>query len=129
MDQLLGAVEIGHRVREVVRQRLERAERLVELAPVEGVLGGDLEGVASTTDGLGGQEHQARLEHALPGGPARPGGTDAIGLSQSNIGERDLVLRVRGNGELLAHGHARSRGVDEEQVYVLVAVTRASQHD
>ncbi len=73
MDQQGGAVDVGLGVGQVVGQGLEGPQRLVELLAVLGVLGGDLEGVASAAHGQGGLQDHA-VDHDLgPRVPAAPG--------------------------------------------------------
>ena len=77
VDELLGPVERGDGVRQVVRQRLEGAERLVELPPVLGVLGGDLERIARAPTAWAarstrpGSRTCCQVAQPLPGGPMR----------------------------------------------------------
>ena len=75
-------------------QRLERAERLVELLAVLRVLDGDVERVVGAADGERGGEDHAVVHHLLPRRPTRARGADAVGCGHRDAVEVDAVLRV-----------------------------------
>ena len=82
-------------VGEVVRDRLERAERLVELLAVLGVLHRDVERVRARRRWPA--RRAARCRRAcvvVPRRPPGPGRADAVGRGHVHAGERHLVLGV-----------------------------------
>ncbi len=70
VDQHLGPVHGGGGVGQVVGQRLEGPERLVELLAVLGVLHGDLQGVLGPAHGLGRGQDDPVVHDRVPGRPA-----------------------------------------------------------
>ena len=90
----LGAVDRGDRVGQVVRDRLERAERLVELVAVLGVLHGDVERVLRAADRLRGEQDDAVVHDRVPRGPPVAGGADQRVGADVHAVEVDPVLRV-----------------------------------
>ena len=77
VHERLRAVDRGRGVGEVMRDRLERAERLVELLAVLRVLHGDVERVLRAADCLRGEQDDAVEHRVVPRRPARARGADA----------------------------------------------------
>jgi hypothetical protein len=112
-----------------VRDRLEGAERLVELLALLRVLHRDLERALGAAHGLRREQHDAGLQRALEAGPAALRRADARGGRHAHAVERELVLGVGAERELLLLRDPRRRGIDEEEVDLLVAGPRAREHE
>src|SRR5688572_9470628 len=76
VDERAAAVDPRRRVGHVVRERLERAERLVELLARLGVLDGDLERAVGAADRLRREQDDPLVQRRAPGGPTRTGRAD-----------------------------------------------------
>ena len=120
----------GLGVGQVVGDRLERAEGLVELLAVLGVLDGDLQGVARRRRRPRPRAGSCRRRTAVPRRPA--------GARRRRSGRRRRPARRRGRPgtacrrpivELLGERDAGRRRVDEEQVDGIVGVAGAGQHE
>ena len=88
MDELLGTVEARDGVGQVVRQRLERTQGLVELLAVLGVLGRDLERVArpptacAASSTNAGSSTSCQVAQPLPGAPRR---SSSVTVTPENV--------------------------------------------
>jgi hypothetical protein len=109
-----------------VRERLERAERLVELLARLRVLDRDLERAVGAADRLRREQDDPLVQRCVPGVPARAGRTDPRRRGHAYLLEVHAVLAVGAERELLGERDARRVRIDQEEID---PVLRAGEHD